>query len=92
MKPKKGKFAISWIDRGREPKHPPNPDYPNGIDLVLAKDPAGPRCYKQLAYPARRCGHYVIICETCNQTAVVTTAGRPDDPRSVTLDCMVRAH
>jgi uncharacterized protein len=33
-----GSFKIEWIDRGREPQCPPNPAYPNGVDLDGANE------------------------------------------------------
>lgn len=79
-------FDIDWIDSGREPQCAPNPDYPAGIDLDYSQN-LSPRCKAILPYPARRCGYYVVRCTRCATTAVVTTAGRPDDPRSITLPC-----
>lgn len=81
---------VEWIDGGREPTEPPDPRYPNGIDA----GPQGPlrlsSCRTALPYPAKRCGAYRVECETCGQSMLVTTAGRPDDPRSVTMICRGR--
>lgn len=82
-------FDIKWIDSGREPQVEPNPNYPNGIDVDTAGS-AKPACFTQLPYPARRIGQYLVTCRTCGLRAVITTAGRADDPRSVTLQCIVR--
>jgi hypothetical protein len=79
-------FKIRWLDSGREPQCPPNPDYPTGIDIIAATD-AGPSCKVTLGYPARRCGQYVVDCTRCGALVVVTTAGRADDPRSVSFNC-----
>lgn len=85
------KLDVEWIDRGREPKVEPNPAYPAGIDLDLtlhAQWPtSGNTCRTAVEYPAPRCGVYVITCELCGLRVAVTTAGRPDDPRSVTIPC-----
>ena len=83
-------MKIIWIDGGREPLLKPDPRYPDGIDLDLSK---GARlvCDIRLPYPAKRCGLYFIKCETCCQNFVVTTAGRPDDPRSVKVACKQEA-
>ncbi len=80
------KLLVKWIDRGLEPKQPPNPKFPTGIDIDLSKGKSQ-TCYAFLPYPARRVGFYVIKCERCGQTAMVSTAGRMDDPRSVKLAC-----
>jgi hypothetical protein len=77
-------FKIDWIDRGLEPQCPPDPKYPNGIDLDTGERPA---CKADLPYPTPRCGLYFVKCERCDVTIVVTTAGRPDDPRSVYVTC-----
>jgi len=79
-------FFIKWIDSGREPRVAPNPTYPNGIDLILAQ-PGQRTCDTDLPYPAKRCGRYEITCKTCAFRVGITTAGRPDDPRSVKLAC-----
>jgi hypothetical protein len=80
-------FSIEWHDSGREPKCAPNPDYPNGIDLGGAKDGV-PSCRVDLPYPAKRCGYYVVRCGICCLSVGITTAGRPDDPRSAILPCL----
>lgn len=79
-------MKIDWIDSGREPQCAPNPDHPNGIDIRLAEGVNG--CLVALPYPAKRCGAYVIQCSRCGAYAAVSTAGRPDDPRSVELPCL----
>lgn len=77
---------VTWADAGREPQCPPNPDHPNGVNLVLAK-PGDACCSVSLPYPAKRCGAYYVECTRCGKTAVVTTAGRPDDQKSLRLAC-----
>lgn len=79
-------MKIEWIDHGREPKNPPNPDFPNGKDMDVSSG-AEAACTVDLPYPAKRCGIYVVECETCGQHIGVTTAGRPDDPKSVKISC-----
>jgi hypothetical protein len=83
-------FNVQWIDRGFEPRQKPDPKYPTGIDLDLSKGAAA-TCRAELPYPAKRVGFFQIRCDRCDQSAIVTTAGRPDDPRSVTLACKRRA-
>jgi DNA-directed RNA polymerase subunit RPC12/RpoP len=79
-------MKIEWIDAGREPSCKPNPAYPDGIDIDLSRG-ASVRCQTALPYPARRCGAYVVECPVCGIRVMVTTAGRPDDPRSVKIAC-----
>lgn len=76
-----------WLDSGREPQCPPDPAYPEGIDIDLSAG-RSPTCETALGYPARRCGLYVVICRTCSLRVSVTTAGRPDDPRSLKVACL----
>ena len=79
-------MKVVWNDLGREPRAKSNPAYPTGIDLDLS-DGAAMSCITTVPYPARRCGVYMIECDKCGQRVAVTTAGRPDDPRSVKLAC-----
>lgn len=80
------KFKILWLDGGREPQCAPDPNYPNGIDLDCSAN-ASLRCNVSLPYPAKRCGMYLVECKTCGTNILITTAGRLDDPRSVTIAC-----
>ena len=80
---------VEWIDGGRELQCSPDPAFPSGkdIDLSVLCIDGWPTCKVDLPYPAKRCGVYVVKCEACGITAVITTAGRPDDPRSVRFGC-----
>jgi hypothetical protein len=79
---------VHWVDRGYEPKAAPNPDYPDGMDIDLTGgDRLAKACKTALPYPAKRVGYYVITCPRCHMKTIITTAGRPDDPRSVKLAC-----
>lgn len=81
-------FEIEWLDGEREPQCKPNPAYPNGIDLDVSGG-AAKTCTAQLPYPAKRIGAYLVTCAVCGYRAGCTTAGRPDDPRSITIPCRV---
>lgn len=83
------RFEIKFIDSGREPQCAPNPDYPLGIDLDTSRG-AMHTCKTTLPYPAKRCGAWVVKCLDCGYVAAVSTAGRPDDPRSLTLPCKIQ--
>jgi hypothetical protein len=85
-----GSFKVEWIDRGREPQCPPDPAYPHGVDLDGAKELRVPTCHTVLPYPAKRCGLYYVECKICGSNALITTAGRPDDPRSVLMPCKLK--
>ena len=82
-------FDITWIDRRREPSEPPNLAYPRGVDLDVSLH-RKPACVAPLPYPAARCGIYTVRCIECGFSVALTTAGRPDDPRSVRLPCRKR--
>jgi hypothetical protein len=82
-------FKVVWQDHKREPQCPPNPAHPTGIDLSCAGD-AKRTCKVDLPYPARRCGIYLVKCDVCGYSIAATTAGRADDPRSVTLPCQIK--
>lgn len=81
-------LEAKWFDKGIEPTSKSNPAYPNGMTVDLAGD-ADCGCSIELPYPAKRCGLYVIKCSECNYTCGITTAGRPDDPRWVTVPCQL---
>lgn len=78
--------TVTWLDGKREPKCEPNPEFPNGRHLDVSNG-AKRVCTVDLEYPAQRCGAYLITCGDCGVRIGVTTAGRPDDPRSVKMAC-----
>lgn len=82
-------IEVNWIDRGREPTQKPNPLYPKGMDVDMTNG-AKVVCLAEVPYPAKRCGYYALKCTDCGYTALVTTAGRPDDPRTVKVPCKKR--
>ena len=49
--------------------------------------PRKPTCSTHLPYPARRCGYHVVRCDGCGLSVMISTAGRPDDPRWVRVNC-----
>ena len=94
-------FEIEWIDSQREPVCEPNPDFLNGAHFVvfpnnggvIAKDSEPPEitgadfCTVLLPYPAKRCGLFKVGCTSCGYAFAITTAGRVDDPKTVTVIC-----
>ncbi len=78
-------FDIEWFDRCREPQCAPDPAYPAGKDLDCSM--GAPSCVATLPYPAKRCGVYVVECKKCGMSVACTTAGRPDDPRTLRMPC-----
>ncbi len=80
------RLNVDWIDGGREPRAAANPAFPEGVDIDMSNG-ARACCRTDLPYPAPRCGAYVIECDSCGLRTLVTTAGRADDPRSVTVAC-----
>lgn len=81
-------FIVTWNDSGREPRCPPDPRYPHGIEIRIG-DQALPHCKVALPYPAKRCGQYLVRCRLCNLIVILTTAGRADDPRSAEIPCVI---
>jgi len=85
--PDESHISVRWLDRGREPQCAPDPEFPDGKDVDMRTSAIHAGCPVKLPYPAKRCGLFVIECKRCGLTVALTTAGRPDDPRSVTLPC-----
>jgi hypothetical protein len=83
-------FIVKWVDGHREPQCEPDPMFPQGKDLCIAT--GEPSCGVALPYPAKRCGLYIVECKKCGLRIGVTTAGRPDDPRSVRMTCAAAFH
>jgi hypothetical protein len=85
-------IKVTFIDRGRKATRPADPKYPRGFDLDLAAGfpPFQACCRVDLPYPARSVGLYALSCGDCGFHAIVTAAGRADDPRSVRLPCKSR--
>lgn len=83
-------FKVKWLDSGKEAQCAPNPAYPQGRDVIAG--PAVNTCKLSLPYPAKRIGIYLVECTLCGFTMSITTAGRPDDPKSVTLPCLPKGH
>lgn len=79
-------LSVTWIDGKREPACPPDPKYPDGIDIDLSFG-AVKTCATTLPCPAKRCGTYIVKCEACGKVVALTTAGRPDNPRSLKVAC-----
>jgi hypothetical protein len=80
--------TIEWMDRGRPPREPANPAYPDGchINLLNGNEKS---CTVELPYPTGHVniGTWLVTCTVCRLTVGVTAASRPDDPRSVTVPC-----
>jgi hypothetical protein len=78
-------LTVKFVDGGREAKNPPDPSWPNGMAIDLSKGRKS--CMTAVPYPSPRIGYILITCETCGLRTLVTVAGRPDDPHSVTVAC-----
>lgn len=81
-------MTIEWLDTGKQPQCKPDPDYPHGKDVDISFG-AKRNCRIALPYPAQRIGCYIVRCHFCGFSVGLTTAGRPDDPRSVTMPCAI---
>jgi hypothetical protein len=79
-------LKVEWLDHGRTATQPPNPHYPDGMDIDVS-DHAWKFCSRVLPYPAPRCGIWLISCDRCSITVAISAAGRIDDPRSVKVAC-----
>jgi hypothetical protein len=84
-------IKVRWTDRGVEPQCAPDPEYPDGKHIDISSG-SKRSCKTNLDYPAPRCGYYTVKCATCGFVAIITTAGRADDPRSVILPCKEVKH
>lgn len=84
-----GNHNVRFIPSGRgKAQCPSNPAHPEGVHVDRA-DGRTPFCYVQLPYPAPECGTWHINCQKCGYSLVITAAGRPDDPRSVSIPCQI---
>ena len=82
-----GDFHVEFKPSGRgKAQCPPDPQFPNGVTINAANH-GQPFCEVALPYPAPECGHYVVRCSLCDMSVAITAAGRPDDPRSLTMPC-----
>lgn len=79
-------MKITWHDGGREPTCKPDPRFPDGIDVDASRGEEV-FCRTALPYPAKRCGAFEVECPKCGARAIITTAGRADDPRSLKIAC-----
>jgi hypothetical protein len=91
QKPKTADWDVHWAPRegGRAPRVPPNRAFPNGKHIDIAK-PELPSCKGDLPYtlwPEHGLGLLMVTCRRCGMTTGITTAGRPDDPISLTQNC-----
>lgn len=66
----------------------PNPLYPEGIAVDVSRG-AKLTCLVPLPYPAPECGMYLVRCLICDNSVALTVAGRPDDPVSIRLPCLI---
>ena len=77
---------VHFNDSGRKATQPANPKFPDGVDISIAK-PGEKFCSRNVPWPAPGVGTYSVVCRECGFTALVTVAGRADDPRSITIPC-----
>lgn len=89
MSENEDKFEIRWIQRSRQPaQNPANPAYPDGVDAIIGY-PGRPSCKISVPYPAvSGLGMWSLKCQSCDLHVFITAAGRADDPRTVTVNCL----
>jgi hypothetical protein len=82
-------FLVRFLGTGQKAKHPANPNYPEGVHLnqTGGVEGDGNVCVVQLPWPAKEIGAWKVECTICALRVACTTAGRPDDPRSITVRC-----
>jgi hypothetical protein len=86
--PEPPKFEIEFVSQGKKATQPPNPEYPNGLVITdPTLKPGGLKCQVHLEYPAPCVGTWVVKCNRCGKRVACTAAGRPDDPRVMTIAC-----
>jgi hypothetical protein len=82
--------TLEFIPSGRgKAQCAPDPKYPNGIALPAPPD-CVVSCKVMLPYPAPECGVWKIACTTCGCSMMVSAAGRPDDPVSCRVPCIIK--
>lgn len=80
-------LKVDFATKGEEATQPPDPAYPHGVDIDVS-DGRYPACSTVLPRVAT-IGYFVVTCDACGKKAMVTAAGRPDDPRSYKMACNV---
>jgi hypothetical protein len=81
-------FHVEFVKSGRgKAQCPPDPKYPDGVEVRLNTEPGAETCYLTLPYPAPECGMWDVHCGRCGLGVLITAAGRPDDPKAVWLPC-----
>lgn len=79
---------VDFIGEGRQATVPADPAFPHGrkVHTIVAAEGVQV-CEVDLTYPVPECGRHRIICRRCGVVAMITAAGRADDPTMVTLQC-----
>ena len=83
-------LRVVFLDRGALPQRLTDAAYPNGVDVDVSQGRL-PACTVNLP-KVRTIGSFVVTCRRCGQNAVVTAAGRADDPKSLTMACAHAVH
>jgi hypothetical protein len=97
------RHEVTFVDSGREPQVPPNPEYPEGIDLDATEGAAVQSCKVPLPYPAPRCGLMTVACKRCGRTiparfgyraskSAPPGASLDDDPRAPRYPTAAHSH
>lgn len=78
-------LKAEFFTEGKKPTQPPDPAYPNGIDVDISKGKS-PWCWIRLP-KVETTGLMLVTCEECDLRIMITMAGRPDDARSYRMAC-----
>ncbi len=80
------RFSVKFVPSGRgKAQCASDPEFPDGKDIILSDH--GKVCHLALPYPSPECGVIMVKCNYCGLSIGITAAGRPDDPKSITIRC-----
>lgn len=82
-------LTATFHSYGRKATCEPDPAYPDGMVVDVASEGQS-ACSVELTYPAPEVGVWLLECSICGLSAVITAAGRVDDPKSVRAPCKIQ--
>lgn len=85
---------VRWESLNRKAQCEPDEHYPDGIEIDATTERDRFACRVDIPYPPPhpgQCGLWAVDCDHCQSTFICTAAGRPDDPKSMTVPCRAAA-